>query len=379
MKIGNSQVELYSKNETILNHTQVETASLHYGRVINKNESSQNVNNNSESNSVIKIEESNSFMIQDYRAVYDIEEKLSIEDRIKKMILELLLEQIANKGQNSTIEYSKNFNIDKANIYYNQPTGIDISKLHPTQNQNTTEDLTNPYIMQEPPEMELKAVLYKMKEDYYQKESIDFSSSVKIQTPDQTYNMDLKISFSKELYDSRYTRIVFGDESFIDPLVINYDENVNPFDNISNLHFEFDLDNDGSTEMIPQLKNGAGYLALDKNENGKIDNGSELFGPNTNDGFKELAQYDTDNNNWIDENDAIFNKLKVWSIDEEGKSSLVSLIDSNVGAIYLGDIQSGFKYQSAIDKTDAVQKSNGIFVKEDGSGLGVVNSIDIVA
>ena len=32
-----------------------------------------------------------------------------------------------------------------------------------------------------------------------------------------------------------------------------------------------------------------------------------------------------------------------------------------------------------MDQTDAVQKSNGIFVKEDGSGLGVVNSIDIVA
>ena len=131
--------------------------------------------------------------------------------------------------------------------------------------------------------------------------------------------------------------------------------------------------------MIPQLKLGSGFLALDKNENEKIDNGSELFGPTTNNGFTELSLYDADKNYWIDEKDEIFNKLKIFSIDENGNQSLVSLIDKNVGAIYLGDVQSGFKYQSAINQTDALQKSNGIFVKEDGSGLGIVNSIDIVA
>lgn len=189
----------------------------------------------------------------------------------------------------------------------------------------------------------------------------------------------MDLSFSQEFYESQSTQIIVGDKSFIDPLVINYDEDVNPFANISNLHFAFDLDNDGITEMIPQLKLGAGFLALDKNENGKIDNGSELFGPTTNNGFAELALYDEDKNNWIDEKDAVFDKLKVYSIDENGNHSLVSLIDRNVGAIYLGDVQSGFKYQSAMNQTDALQKSNGIFVKEDGSGLGVVNSIDVVA
>jgi len=358
MKINNSQVELYSKNETTIKHSQRKTEEHYYGKVVN-----QDINNNTQSNSVIKIEESNSLLIHNYRAVYDSEDLLSFEDKIKKMILELLL-----------LKFSKNQ--ETPPVHPNQRASANILNI----NSNASSvNISNPYIIQETPEMELKAVLYEIKEDYYQKASIDFSSSVQIQTSNQTYSMNLDISFSKELYESKSTRIVFGDESFIDPLVINYDEDVNPFDNISNLHFEFDLDNDGSTEMIPQLKNGAGYLALDKNENGTIDNGSELFGPNTNDGFQELSQYDTDNNNWIDENDAVFDKLKVWSIDEDGKSSLVSLIDSNVGAIYLGDIQSGFKYQNAIDKTDAVQKSNGIFVKEDGSGLGVVNSIDIVA
>lgn len=329
MKIENSQVELYSKSETTLKHSQTITEQRYYAG-----------GNNTDAVEVENIQNSNFLMIQGSRAVYDNEDDLSLEDKVKKMLIEILLGQFSD-------------NLAETSLY-------------------PSHKATNPY-------QELKAIAYQTTEEYHQKQSIDFSSSVEIQTPDQTYKMDIKISFSKELYESSSSRIVIGDESFIDPLVINYGENVNPFDNISNLHFKFDLDNDGSTEMIPKLKNGAGYLALDKNKNGKIDNGNELFGPKTNNGFKELSQYDTDKNNWIDENDAVFDKLKVWNVDYEGKHSLISLIDSNVGAIYLGEIQSGFKYQSAIDQTDAIQKSNGIFVKEDGSGLGVVNSIDIVA
>ena len=44
-----------------------------------------------------------------------------------------------------------------------------------------------------------------------------------------------------------------------------------------------------------------------------------------------------------DEADEIFSKIKIWSFDEAGNSSLISLLDANVGAIYLGDVQSGFK------------------------------------
>ncbi len=190
-------------------------------------------------------------------------------------------------------------------------------------------------------------------------------------------NLDLNISYSKELYESHNTRLAFGEVDLIDPLVINYREDVNPFENVSSLNFEFDLDSDGATDMIPLLKQGAGYLAYDENENGVIDNGNELFGTKSGNGFTDLAVHDDDQNGWIDENDAVFSKLKIWQKDETGDNKLVSLLDLNVGAIYLGDIQSGYKYQNGIDDTMAVQKSNGIFVKEDGSGAGMVSSIDI--
>ncbi len=346
MIIENSQVSLYSKTQFNLSHSQSTSIQLHYGEKNSTNE------NNGVS---INLQESYSFMTQNSRAVYAHEDNLSPEDRIKKILIEILLGRFNGNKTDTSLYPNKKCNIE-----------------------DNCSNSTNPYKIQQSNEKELKAIVFNTQEEYYQKQSVEFSSSVKIQTPTQSFEMSIELSFSQEFYESQSTQIIIGDKSFIDPLVINYDEDINPFANISNLHFAFDLDNDGSTEMIPQLKLGAGFLALDKNENGKIDNGNELFGPNTNDGFAELALYDKDKNNWIDEKDNVFDKLKVWSIDENGNHSLVSLIDRNVGAIYLGDIQSGFKYQSAINQTDALQKSNGIFVKEDGSGLGVVNLIDVV-
>lgn len=348
MIIENSQVSLYSKSQFDFVHSQSTSLQFHYAE-----------NNTSENEvSGINLQETYSFMTQNSRAVYDYEDNLSLEDRLKKILIEILLGRLHENKTDNSLYPNKKSNIIKNDSLHNS---------------------TNPYKIQQSNEKELKAIVFNTQEQYYQKQSVQFSSSVKIQTPTQSFDMNLELSFSQEFYESRSTQIIIGDKSFIDPLVINYDEDINPFANISNLHFAFDLDSDGSTEMIPQLKLGAGFLSLDKNENGKIDNGSELFGPTTNDGFAELSLYDEDKNNWIDEKDSVFDKLKVYSFDENGKASLVSLIDRNVGAIYLGDIQSGFKYQSAMNQTDAIQKSNGIFIKEDGSGLGVVNSIDIVA
>jgi len=220
-------------------------------------------------------------------------------------------------------------------------------------------------------------MVIEIKEEYYKKQTVDFSTKVEIQTPNNNYTMNLELAFSQELYEVHQNELTLGNTALLDPLVINYEDDINPFDNLSELRFEFDLNNDGENELIPLLKKGAGFLAYDKNENGKIDNGSELFGPQTNNGFKELAKHDNDKNNWIDENDSIFNSLKVWQKNDTGENNLVSLIDLNIGAIYLGEVQSGFSYQNSIEKINAVQKSNGIYVKNDGSGIRMINALDL--
>lgn len=352
MVIQQSQVNMYSQSQFTFEHSSETSVQLHYGEA-NNNETEDSLKEAFR----IDFQQTYSASISTERMVYNYEENMSVEDQVKKMIIEKLLKRLYGEDAHIPFYPAK-------------------KPVHAVQNAVTAP--LNPYKKQETQDQELKAMVFQTHEEYYQKQTIDFSASLKIQTPNQTFEMNIELSFSQELYASRSSQIVIGDERFIDPLIINYDKDVNPFENISNLRFEFDLDNDGKTEMIPLLVQGAGFLALDKNNNGTIDNGNELFGPQTNNGFEELAQYDTDKNNWIDENDAVFDRLKVWSKNDQGKSELVSLIDRNVGAIYLGEVQSGFKYQTEPFQTDAVQKSNGVFVKEDGSGVGVVNSIDVV-
>ena len=163
----------------------------------------------------------------------------------------------------------------------------------------------------------------------------------------------------------------------IDPLVINLDGNVA---SVSDMTFFFDLDADGQEEEISMLGSGSGYLALDKSGDGIINDGSELFGTASGDGFKDLASYDRDGNGWIDENDAIFDKLKIWSMDEDGNQVLYSLKEAGVGAVYLGSASTEFTLgATATAFTPAAQiRSTGLFLYENGMA-GTIQHVDMAA
>lgn len=183
------------------------------------------------------------------------------------------------------------------------------------------------------------------------------------------------MSLTQEFYQRQSINISAG-APMQDPLLINYNSDIGSFDNISkNMSFEFDLNGDGENETIPELVNGTGYLALDKNNNGNIDNGNELFGPNTGDGFEELRAYDEDGNNWIDENDSIFSQLRIWEKDENGNNSLITLGQAGVGAIYLAGVKTDFNYANGYNDIKANMKEASFFLKENGEA-GIVSSVD---
>ena len=110
-------------------------------------------------------------------------------------------------------------------------------------------------------------------------------------------NFDVSVTMSRSFEVERQTNLQFGAPNYCDPLVINLDYDVAE---VSEQKFYFDLDADGTEESISMLNSNSGYLALDKNNNGIIDDGSELFGTKSGNGYADLAEYDIDKNGWID-------------------------------------------------------------------------------
>ncbi len=87
-----------------------------------------------------------------------------------------------------------------------------------------------------------------------------------------------------------------------DPLVINFSGTSTE---LTERKFYFDIDADGTFDQIHFVKPGSGFLALDNNYDGTINDGSEMFGTQPGDGFGDLAVCDDDGNGFIDNGDSV--------------------------------------------------------------------------
>lgn len=103
---------------------------------------------------------------------------------------------------------------------------------------------------------------------------------------------------------------------YIDPLMIDLDGNGLDLSNTA----YFDHDGDGILNRTNWVSTGDGFLVFDKNGNGKIDNGSELFGDNyikqngktAIDGFDALTDLDSNHDGLFNHNDTHFDQVNVW-------------------------------------------------------------------
>ena len=216
---------------------------------------------------------------------------------------------------------------------------------------------------------------YTSSETLYQSETSQFSAQGVVKTADgKTINIDVNLTMSRESMSSKDTQLRLQ-AATQDPLVINFDGNAAE---LSDKRFSFDLTADGTKDSIPMLMRNSAFLALDKNNDGTINDGNELFGAKTGDGFAELAQYDDDKNGWIDENDAVFNNLKLWTNAGSNQQKLSDLKSANIGAIYLGSAQTPFHLQEKNDDQSnlGIIQSTGIFLKENG-GVGTIQHVDL--
>jgi hypothetical protein len=219
------------------------------------------------------------------------------------------------------------------------------------------------------------SLTYSKHTSLHEVEQTHFNAQGVVKTADgKEIRFQLSLSMQREFVQDSTVTMQQGKEVKQDPLVINFNGQAAE---LTDSKFSFDLNSDGHTEQISFLGSGSGFLALDKNGNGRIDNGSELFGTQSGNGFADLAAYDSDGNQWIDENDAVFAKLKVYNKDASGADTLSTLAQHGVGALYLGSLSTSFDLKNSANQLQGQVRSSGVYLNENGS-IGSLQQIDLV-
>ncbi|WP_026224806.1 hypothetical protein [Methyloversatilis thermotolerans] len=209
--------------------------------------------------------------------------------------------------------------------------------------------------------------------EYSEQESTRFAARGTVRTADgRSIEFDLQIDMSRSFSMSTSDTLREGNARLKDPLMLDF---AGPASALSDQRFAFDLDADGVKDAVP-LPSGRGMLAFDRNGNGRVDDGRELFGPLSGDGFAELAALDDDGNGWLDEADAAFGRLMVWQPDASGAGTLTSLSRAGIGAFYLGRVDTPFSVRNAANDTLGEVRATSVYLNEDGSA-GTVSQVDL--
>lgn len=215
-------------------------------------------------------------------------------------------------------------------------------------------------------------LIYNRNEIQAERTRVSFAAEGIVKTADgREINLDLNFNIDQQIVQQSSFQLKAGD-ALKDPLVINFGGNLASF---TNRTMSFDLDYDGTMDTISQLGSNSGYLVLDKNGNGAVDDGRELFGPQTDNGYEELAKYDEDGNGWIDEGDSIFDQLKIWYHDDAGNSHLVALTDKDVGAVYLGHVNTQMNMYNQTGMAGRLRES-GLVLLENGQSR-IMQELDV--
>ncbi|WP_151840059.1 type I secretion C-terminal target domain-containing protein [Acinetobacter soli] len=165
-----------------------------------------------------------------------------------------------------------------------------------------------------------------------------------------------------------------GHHYYYDPLILDLDG-----DGIETIAHNklngalFDNDADGLKTATGWVSPHDGLLVLDRNGDGIINDGTEVFGDNTSlkkgekakHGFDALADLDTDKNGKIDANDEDFNKLKVWrDLNQDGKSQeneLFSLTDLGIKSLNVNykDTNTALAGNNILAQVGSYEKTDG--------------------
>jgi len=169
---------------------------------------------------------------------------------------------------------------------------------------------------------------------------------------------------------------IFGDATVggVDPLVFDLDgDGLELSAMVTGISPMFDMDGDGFAEHSGWLSPDDGFLALDVNGNGKIDDIGELFGGVGQSGFAALEAFDLNGDGVIDAADAIYSELRIWrdldgdAVTDDGE--LFTLADLDIASIDLTATDDGTR------NAGNVVARTGSFTRGDGS-TGTVGDVE---
>lgn len=252
----------------------------------------------------------------------------------------------------SAITNQGTYQFQSAKVNMNLSTATSEASSSQENNSNTSENLSN---------------LYQV--EMINAERLAFSLVSDVTTSDGlTYSVQLMETHERQ---HRQTLSVSANEAakFIDPLVLNFEGSLQ----FSHSTTAFDLDSDGHSEEFRQLGQGGFFLALDLNHDGKINNGQELFGTQSGNGFADLRLYDEDGNGLIDKGDSIFYALKLFRTDTQ---ELTSLSEKQVIAIGLNSADTPFTFTDSDGQALAQLRQSSFYLRENGQH-GTVQHIDL--
>ena len=168
-------------------------------------------------------------------------------------------------------------------------------------------------------------------------------------------------------------------QSFASPIVL--DLNGNGVQTISySAGVKFDLNAQGQAIQTGWVSSGDGLLVMDRNHDGIINNGSELFGSSTTlangtkatDGYQALRELDTDHDGVIDKNDAAFNDLSVWVDANSDGVSTANEIHS-LASLNITQISVQATAGTGIDAAGNLQGLMSSFQTADGATHGTAD------
>ena len=203
-------------------------------------------------------------------------------------------------------------------------------------------------------------------------QALNFSTSGIYNINDNVFHSTFELELSEQRVSM--TQSTVAAVTLKDPLLIQFGPR--SIGQLNEQSSDIDINSDGRTDSLPMFGGDVGYLVHDRNNNGKVDDGGELFGPKSGNGFTDLSALDSNENGFIDREDEEFSSLRLWQINSSGVEQWQSLSDTDIEAISLNSTPTPFNFYDKNDQLQAQLTRTSVALTDKGVSYGV-HQVDV--